>query len=277
MCNTSNKNRFERRIMDFYYIKERSAKNGVVEVYPDFKVGRCSDLMIRGKSFYAVYDHSKEIWTTDEFEIQRLVDGDLYSHRDDLATRTDATIKVKSMSQFSNGTWSSYKAYINQMSDNAHQLDTKITFANTKIKKKDYVSKRLPYSLDKGDNSAYEEIMSTLYDDQERDKLEWAVGSIVSGDSINIQKFIVLYGSAGAGKSTFLNIIQQLFEGYYTTFEAKALVSSNNQFSAEVFKNNPLVAIQHDGDLSRIEDNTKLNSIVSHEDMVMNEKHKPTY
>ncbi len=39
----------------------------------------------------------------------------------------------------------------------------------------------------------------------------------------------------------------------------------------------PLAAFQHDGDLSRIEDNTKLNSIIAHEDMQMNEKYKPGY
>lgn len=45
----------------------------------------------------------------------------------------------------------------------------------------------------------------------------------------------------------------------------------------EAFKSNPLVAIQHDGDLSRIEDNTRLNSLVSHELMTVNEKFKSTY
>ena len=65
--------------------------------------------------------------------------------------------------------------------------------------------------------------------------------------------------------------------GYYSVFEAKALTSSTNAFATEAFRSNPLVALQHDGDLSRIEDNTKLNSIVSHEEMVINEKHKSTY
>jgi hypothetical protein len=37
------------------------------------------------------------------------------------------------------------------------------------------------------------------------------------------------------------------------------------------------VAIQHDGDLSKIEDNTRLNSLVSHETMEVNEKFKSTY
>ena len=67
------------------------------------------------------------------------------------------------------------------------------------------------------------------------------------------------------------------FEGYYSVFDAKALGSSNNSFALEPFKSNPLVAIQHDGDLSRIEDNTRLNSLVSHELMTVNEKFKSTY
>ena len=88
---------------------------------------------------------------------------------------------------------------------------------------------------------------------------------------------MVLYGAAGTGKSTVLNIIQQLFDGYYSVFDAKALGSSSNSFALEAFKTNPLVAFQHDGDLSRIEDNTRLNSLVSHELMTVNEKFKSTY
>ena len=60
-------------------------------------------------------------------------------------------------------------------------------------------------------------------------------------------------------------------------FDAKALGSANAQFALEPFKKNPLVAIQHDGDLSKIEDNTRLNSVVSHEWMNVNEKHKSQY
>jgi hypothetical protein len=55
------------------------------------------------------------------------------------------------------------------------------------------------------------------------------------------------------------------------------LTGTNNAFATESFKGNPLVAIQHDGDLSKIEDNTKLNSIISHEEIVINEKFKPLY
>lgn len=263
---------------DFYQIKCRkcgSEKRGYVEVYPEFKVCRSQDLMVRGKSFYAIWDDELGMWSTDEYDVRRIVDNELSKYIDDHPELSDA--HVKWMLDFSSGSWVNFKKYLSNVADNAHQLDEKLTFSNTKIKKKDYVSKKLPYPLEAGDYSAFDQLIGTLYEPEERAKLEWAIGAIVAGDAVNIQKFVVLYGEAGAGKSTILNIVQKLFEGYYTTFEAKALTSSSNAFSTEVFKTNPLVGIQHDGDLSKIEDNTKLNSIVSHEEMTMNEKYKPSY
>src|SRR5206468_12797168 len=135
--------------------------------------------------------------------------------------------------------------------DNYHTLDEKLTFANQVVKREDYVSRKLPYALEKGDISAWDELIGTLYSVQERQKIEWVIGAIVSGDSKTLQKFQVFYGPAGTGKSTILSIVQKLFVGYTTTFEAKALGSNNNQFATEAFKSNPLVAIQHDGDLSK--------------------------
>ena len=263
--------------MDFYQIRERNSKKGTTEIYPDFRVARSKDLMIRGRSFYAIWDDEKGLWSTDEYDVQRLIDKDLLEYKNRLAEKIDNVIHVKYMSDYASNSWSQYRNYIFRISDNAHQLDTSLTFLNTEVKKKDYVSRRLPYSLEEGNCEAFDELMSTLYDPDERAKLEWAIGAIVAGEAKDIQKFIVLYGTAGSGKSTFLNIIQKLFEGYYTTFEAKALTSSSNSFSTDVFRANPLVAVQHDGDLSKIEDNTKLNSIISHEEMTMNEKYKPSY
>lgn len=263
--------------MDFFYVKERTTKSGAIEIFPDFKVGRSKDLMVRGKGFYAIWDEDQKLWSTDEYDVQRLVDKELMDHQKRLSEKTGESIIVKLMSDFSTQAWIQFRNYMGHISDNSIQLDTRLAFQNEAISKNDYVSKKLPYPLEKGNMDAYEEIVSTLYEKEERAKLEWAIGAIIAGDAKSIQKFIVLYGEAGAGKSTMLNIIQRLFVGYYTTFEAKALTTANNSFSTEAFKNNPLVAIQHDGDLSRIDDNTKLNSIVSHEEMTMNEKYKPSY
>ncbi len=263
--------------MDFYVIKERSTKNGVIEIYPDFKVGRSTDLMVRGKSFYAVWNEEQKMWSTDEYDVQALVDKELLEYKDKAVSKSDGTVHAKLMGDFSTNSWANFRNYLSHISDNAHQLDEKLSFADTELKKKDYASKRLPYSVKEGPTDAYDELLATLYDPEERAKIEWAIGAILAGDGKDIQKFLVLYGDAGGGKSTVLNIIQKLFAGYYTTFEAKALTSSTNSFSTEAFRGNPLVAIQHDGDLSRIDDNTKLNSIVSHEEMTMNEKYKPSY
>ena len=262
--------------MDFYQMAIRESK-GSTELYPDFIVGRSKDLMVRGRSFYAIWDDASGLWSTDEYDVQRLVD-------EELRTRAEADLKttgqmhtVKYLRSFGGQGWVQFRKYLQNISDNSHPLDETLTFANSEVKKSDYISKRLPYPLTPGECPAWNELVGTLYSVDERAKIEWAIGSIVAGDSKKIQKFIVLYGLAGTGKSTILNIIQKLFEGYTTTFEAKALGSTSGSFATEAFRDNPLVAIQHDGDLSKIEDNTRLNSIIAHEPMTMNEKYKPSY
>ena len=107
-------------------------------------------------------------------------------------------------------TWHKYCQ--KQMRDSYHILDEKLLFANDGTNKKDYASKRLSYLLEPGECPAYEQIISTLYSEEERRKIEWAIGSIVTGESRALQKFLVLYGGPGTGKSTMLNIIQDLFE-----------------------------------------------------------------
>lgn len=262
--------------MDFVTIRKRIDK-GVPVIYPDYKVFRSSDLMIRGRSFYAIWDPGLGLWSTDEYRVQILVDQLLRDYVKTNFPNEDYQPTIKLLSNFTTGSWGLFKQYISNLADNAVPLDTKLTFSNTVVTKADHVSKRLPYPLEPGNLDAYEELISTLYDPEQRAKLEWGIGSIISGDSVKIQKFIVLYGEPGGGKSTILNVIERLFQGYVATFDAKALTSNSNTFSTEAFKHNPIVAIQHDGDLSGIADNTKLNALVSHEPMTINEKHKPTY
>lgn len=258
--------------MDFFQISTKETKGGL-EIYPDFLVGRSKDLMIQGRSFYAIWDEKEGLWSRDEYDVQRLVDEELLAE----AAKTKGQAQVKLMRSSTSGSWARFKAHIANLSDNNHPLDNNLVFANTEVKKSDYASKRLPYSLEHGDHSAWDELVGTLYSIEEKAKIEWAIGAIVAGDAKRIQKFLVLYGPGGTGKSTVLNIIEKLFQGYTAMFEAKQLGSNNNAFATEVFKGNPLVAIQHDGDLSNIQDNTKLNSIISHEKMTMNEKYKPAY
>ena len=265
-------------MLDFLNIAMRTKSNGVVEIYPKFIIKKSNDLMIRGSDFYAIWVEERGLWSTDEQDEIQLIDREISRFAAEKTETLGTAPRVLHLWDAESGMIDIWHKYCQkQMRDNFNMLDEKLIFSNTETNKKDYASRRLPYPLEPGDISAWDKLISTLYEPEERHKIEWAIGSIVTGESKKLQKFMVLYGAAGTGKSTILNVIQQLFEGYYSVFDAKALGSSTNSFALEAFKSNPLVAIQHDGDLSRIEDNTRLNSLVSHELMTINEKFKSTY
>jgi len=264
--------------VDFYRIVTAEPdKKGVIAVFPDYTPNGFTDLMIRGGSFYAVWDAENQTWSTDEYDVGRLVDADLRAFVKTLPPPEAGRYNVKFMDSFKSGSWLNFNQFVRSVSDRYTPLDRKLVFLGDVTSKSDYVTKSLPYKLEGAPTPAWDELVDVLYSPLERQKIEWAIGSIVAGESRNIQKFLVFYGSAGTGKSTILNIIEKLFVGYFSTFEAKALGSNNGAFSTAAFKHNPLVAIQHDGDLSRIEDNTKLNSIVAHEDILINEKFQTAY
>lgn len=268
-------------MLDFFQIIVRETKEGL-EVRPDFMVGRSKDLMVQGGDFYAVWDESVGLWSRDKYRVAELVDDELRKFVEKKEAEGLA-VKPKYLRSFANGGWKQFNTFLKNVSDNSHPLDTTLTFANTKVNKSDHASRRLPYDMGPGDLSAYEELVSLLYDPVEREKFEWGLGGIIEGDAKKIQKFLAFFGDPGTGKSTVMDIAFKILGGlvedggYVATFDAKGLVGNNGGFPMEAFRANPLLALQHDADLSRIEDNTKLNSIVSHEVMKINEKYKATY
>ena len=266
-------------MVDFLIISTKQTKNGV-EIFPKFRLyPKSQDLMIRGGDFYAIWREDIGLWSTNEDDALAIIDSELSKAADEYEQKhPDARVVPLYTWDSSSGSIDAWHKYCQkQKRDSFEMLDETLVFSNSETNKKDYASKKLSYPLESGSITAYDKLISTLYDEENRHKIEWAIGSIVTGDSKYIQKFMVFYGSAGTGKSTVLNIIQELFDGYYSVFDARALGSSSNSFALEPFKTNPLVAIQHDGDLSKIEDNTRLNSLVSHELMTVNEKFKSTY
>lgn len=266
-------------MVDFLLITRRRTKTGTLEIYPKFIVKKSEDLMIRGGDFYAVWLEKKGIWSTNIQEAQDLIDNELDKYVEENKDKIGDDYRVLHIWDAENGMVDRWIKYVTkQMPENYHDLDDKLIFSNTPVSKNDYASKRLNYPLEKGDISAYDKLVSRLYSPEERQKFEWAIGAIINGASKKIQKFLVFYGAGGTGKSTIIDIIEkQLFKGYCTSFNAKALTSSSNSFALEDFRNNPLVAVQHDGKLSKIEDNTILNSLVSHEAMSVNVKFHSSY
>ena len=248
--------------MDFCTVKVKTLKNGTLEVYPAFRIMASKDLLVRGGKFYAIWNEEAGKWSTDILDVARIIDKEIYKKRDEI--KVENPVSVKTLGDFESLKWTEFINYLNKMPDSTVSLNQKMIFADTVTTKEDYSSFRLNYSLKEGPIDNYLELVSILYEDEERQKFEWAIGSIIAGDSIDIQKFEVFFGPPGCGKGTVLQIIDSLFKGYTSYMDIGALASKSDLFSTEQFAKGPLVAIQTDGDLSRIEDNTKLNSITSH-------------
>lgn len=265
-------------MLDFLIIETRVTKSGAIEICPDFDMSSRKDLMTRGKDFYAIWDEERGLWSTDESDAIRLIDRELDIYAEQNKERFTSGYRVMRLRRSSSGMIDRFHHFCkDQLRDNFHTLDQKLMFADSTAKRSDYVSKKLNYTLETGEPVAWNALMTTLYSEKELHKIEWSIGAIVNGGSRSLQKFMVLYGAQGTGKSTVIGIIQEMFKGYTAVFDAKALGSANKQFALEPFSSDPLIAIQHDGDLSRIEDNTRLNSLVSHETVLLEPKNKSAY
>ena len=261
--------------MDFFE-PDRKLVKGIYYCGPKFYICDTKDLMIKVRDFYAIYDEEKGLWKKNPNDAVRLIDREtkkyVAEHKNE-----DVAHRALLMKEADSGIIDKWNKYIQrQMRDTFHTLDTKVIFSNTKIKREDYATHVLKYPLEEGSYEAFDELLGTLYEPEERMKLEWAIGSIVSGDSTWIQKFIVIIGEPGTGKSTFFKILRLLFPGYIATINAKAL-GDGKDFAMEPLRNDPLIAIEDDTKLDKIQDNTRLNSLISHEPLVVNEKFKSLY
>ena len=227
--------------------------------------------MLHDGDFVAIWNHRTGLWSKDEFDVVDLVDDDVRKY---VENSPGQKLMPRFCARERDGVWKRYRQWTKNMVDTDHPLDRTPVFADTPIRQEDHVSYRLPYSLEEGAPVNWAKLVDTLYDPSERQKIEWAIGSILTGDCRKIDKFLVFYGDPGSGKSTILNVMQALFGEYCVAFDSESLAQRNNSFALSSFATDPLVAIEHDGDLSRIETNTRLNSIISNEIQLINEKFK---
>ena len=161
-------------MIDFLMISTRNKKRGFIEIYPKFIIKKSSDLMIRGGDFYAVWIEERGLWSTDEQDALQLIDNELDKYAEEHRQYFDCDVKVLHMWDAESGMIDSWHKYCQkQMRDSFHMLDEKIIFSNTQTGKKDYASKKLPYPLESGEHPAYDKLMSTLYSEEERKKIEW--------------------------------------------------------------------------------------------------------
>ena len=268
-------------------VKIDGSKIEVASVYPTYLLTG-QDIMKKGGDFYAIYDERTGLWSRNESTIQEVIDRDIQNYISKHCTQDSFghwimpdghMVYPKFIDDSKSGQLFEFNRWFNNITNKNHnyiQLDTELTFKSTEVTPTMYRSMRLNYDVMEGPTPCYDKLMTTLYDEENRQKIEWAIGAVLSGDSKKLDKMIVIYGRPGKGKGTVLKIIEKLFDGYWATFVADDLASGQNQFATAAFKDNPLVAIQEDGTLKRIE-SPIINQIVSHETTMINEKSKRQY
>ena len=259
--------------MDFYEIETAPIRGqaGMMEARPNFLYLNSRDIMLRNGNFIAVWNPETGLWSKNENDVINIVDSDVFDYVNNSGIQN---LIPRICRRDKDGVWRQYRQWSKNMVDTDHSLDRMPIFADTPVRQEDHVSYRLPYSLEDGAATCWMKLVDTLYDPPERQKIEWFIGSILTGDCRTIDKFLVFYGDPGSGKSTILNVMQKLFGEFCVPFDSEALAQRNNAFALSAFADDPLVAIEHDGDLSRIETNTRLNSIISNEVQLINEKFK---
>lgn len=256
-------------------------KETICAVYPTF-VLEGKDFMMRGGKFYAVCNQETGMWSRDENDIWQIVDKQLYEFRKKhfkqdgygiYRTEDGHEVFVFSMSHDESGQYRLFNRWMRNLpvDYNYHPLDNTITFYEDKVGPEDFRSKRLSYKIGPGSIESYQKLMTTLYVPEELEKIEWSIGSIFTGYSKTNDKIVVLYGNPGSGKSTVLDLIKDLFGSYWGAFSAAGIANKLDQFSTSMFSDNPLVAIQDDGSLAKI-DSPVINEIISHKDMIINQK-----
>lgn len=269
------------------YTDENGKKSECLSIRPDF-VSAGKDIMIKGGSIYAVLDRETCFWETNETRIIEMIDDKLTEYRNSIAEPDDdgvyftkkgkRRVKMLYLSYSSSNQLYLFRKWIGSLppNHNYRPLDTEITTADEEVTPEMYRSKRLKYKISDGNIDNYNKLMDTLYSPDNRRKIEWVIGSIFTGDSKKIEKILVLYGDPGSGKSTVLDLIKELFDGYYNVFVAASLANKADQFSTEFLRTNPLVSIQDDGSLAKI-DSPLINEIISHKEIMINEKRIKKY
>lgn len=266
--------------MDFFKPAVVEMQGRKIRVEANYLINDYTDIMIKGGDFYAIYDKSRGLWSTNINDAVSIIDDILFDYAKDM--RNDPKyngylITVKSLKNSIDKGMLDFKQWYQKLApDRFEWLDGKIIFANDETEKSDYATFKLPYNMAEGDTSAWDELTDKLYSPEEKRKIEYGIGSVISGASKTLQKFFIFVGDAGTGKSTILGIINDMFKGYTATIDVES-IGMGKDFALETLSNNPLIAIEDDVELDKIEQNSRLNSIVSHENITVNEKHKKQY
>ena len=113
--------------------------------------------MSRGGDFYAVWDESRGLWSTEQDDVIDIIDTAMDTYRKNHVADNPILTNAKIMYLWNADTGSidKWHKYVQkQMVDNYHALNETLIFQNSVPRREDYASFRLPYALEPGYYSA---------------------------------------------------------------------------------------------------------------------------
>ena len=269
-------------MFDFLKVKKEYLK-GRYHYKPTFITkSSIKDIMTRGGSFYAIFDEATGFWTKSKPRAIELIDQQVweFTQKDSGQEAMNDPVhgpSVQTMADSANHLVEQFDRFCKTMGDNWHPLDQKMLFSNSDISRTSYATKTLDYPLIEQPTPYYNALCEVLYLPDEREKWEWAVGSMITGDSSKIQKMFAFYGEPGTGKSTIISKIfaDQIFGGiemgYAVKFEANNLCGGN-EFGTDFLANDSVLVYDDDAEMGMITVRSTLNKIISHEQIRVNAK-----
>ena len=243
-------------------------------VAPEFIHGHIKDLVCKGGSMYAFWNGT--YWDMDRDSLAVTLDAATKEVADKIATANPGKVVDTKFATFDDSkVMLKLENYIKLRGQSNVEFNKKIMFADDVIKREDYATTQLSYTPKAGDTEAFDELMNTLYAEEELDKILWFIGALLTSNMPKIQKFMYLYGGKGTGKGTVITIFKMLFEGYYSSISLSTL-TGGGEFATSQVKEVPLL-IDEDSDMSAIKQDTYLLKMTAHEPIPVNVKYQQVY
>jgi hypothetical protein len=162
--------------VDFYHVfveenmDPRSKYDFVIHL--DFTYKRVKDIVVKGGEFVGFWTGEK--WSLHIDDLIDIIDADIMRIANDIKDKNPgAKVKFGLMNHESSGYMLKFQNYCKKQSLSDVQFNKKIFFANDVVTREDYSTYQLPYSPTKGEMPAFDELIGTLYDAHELDKILW--------------------------------------------------------------------------------------------------------
>ena len=243
-------------------------------VRPEFLYAGIKDLVIRGGAFYAFWNGER--WSTNIDDLIVEIDKSTRKTWTDVSSKDpEKKYVAKYIRRDGSGLRTKLDRYMKQSPNSDAKFNSHILFSDDTLTREDYATAQLSYTPKEGASPNFDELLGTLYEEKELEKILWFMGAALTNSMKGIQKFMYLYGGKGTGKGTVIDIFKLLFEGYYAEISL-ATLTGGSEFATAQVQEVP-VLVDSDSDISRIKQDTNLLKLTAHEPLLVNKKFQSQY